>query len=76
MNKPNFHYMATPELLEVIGWSKHKFAHRLGVAYRTASRWTKDPPSSVREWLEGLAEYHWFHQKPRDWVDLVPDDDR
>jgi hypothetical protein len=72
-NKPNFHLLPFNELLEIIGWSKTTAAHKMKIQKRTLMRWAADhdlkypAPRIVREWVEELAEYHWFHPHPVGW---------
>jgi hypothetical protein len=69
-NKPNFHLLPFNDLLNIIGWSKTMAAYKLKVQKRTLMRWANGQfktPWRARQWLEELAEYHWFHQMPEGW---------
>lgn len=68
--KPCFRALSLTELLEIIGWSKGHLAHVLHCKQRSVLRWSNGDfatPVNVRDWLELLAEHHWFHRFPKDW---------
>lgn len=58
------------EVLDTIGWSRHKLAHRLGIHETRTRRWgngTYPVPVNVAAWLRRLARLHEINRLPLGW---------